>query len=159
MNILTDYNVLELNNSLEEIPETTGVYAYINEETGHMYIGQSINLRKRYIEHMNNSRSKIDKALNINPEIFSYRIIIQNVDASVLASIEASYINQFHTVEFGYNVRNDKLKAKKIEKESLIMQQEYQKLSENFFTLQKENTELVLAYNELLRKYNHLIEK
>lgn len=157
MNILTDYTTNYLNEHLEEIPKTTGVYAYINEVTGKMYIGQSINLKKRYIEHLNGTKSQIDKALKKEDQKFSYRILIMAVDASVLQSIEASYINQFHTVEYGYNVRQDKLKEIKIDQQELIMEQEYTRLNKLYSELQSKHTELILLYNNLVTKYNKQI--
>ncbi len=52
---------------LDELPEKIGVYYFYNERNELIYIGKSINIRKRVLQHLSNS--KTDKAIRMRSQI------------------------------------------------------------------------------------------
>ena len=55
---------------------TTGIYKITNLINGHIYIGQSINIERRFREHKNGSELIVDKAIKkYGVENFSFDII------------------------------------------------------------------------------------
>jgi DNA polymerase-3 subunit epsilon len=44
-------------NTIKKLPESTGVYYFLNEQHSPIYIGKSINIKKRVLSHLSNKKS------------------------------------------------------------------------------------------------------
>ncbi len=73
---------------LDELPEKTGVYYFFDEKNELIYIGKSINIRKRVLQHLSNS--KTDKAIRMRSRIVNimYEITGSELIALLLESDE-----------------------------------------------------------------------
>ena len=86
---------------------TIGIYKIENLINGKIYIGQSIHIEKRWQEHCRtSSNSLISKAIQIyGKENFSFQILEEVQDISILNTLEAKYIKKFNSlVPNGYNI-------------------------------------------------------
>lgn len=72
---------------IKEIPETPGVYHFFNEKDDLIYIGKSINLRKRIISHFANE--KTSRALQMKSEIT--RIDFEECGNELIALLKESW--------------------------------------------------------------------
>ena len=67
-NFLKNYDLLNINLNLKyilnKIPESTGVYYFLNSNQDILYIGKSTNMYNRAINHFNPSENKGKKLLN-----------------------------------------------------------------------------------------------
>lgn len=100
------WQVDDLIQRIDEIPELSGIYLYLDESTGKTYIGQAINLRQRFVQHLkskNNRQVSFDANLQQRSHDFYYWILIMGVDPSILNSLEIMYIERYHAVSDGYN--------------------------------------------------------
>lgn len=78
------------------------IYKITNNETGQVYIGQSIHPETRWAEHRRNKYSKIGKAIQENGvENFSFQIIEY---AGNYTERENYWIDYYNSIETGYNV-------------------------------------------------------
>ena len=75
-------------NILQKLPEATGVYYFYDEDGELIYIGKSINIKKRVLQHLNNS--KTDKAIRMRSRIVAihYEITGSELIALLLESDE-----------------------------------------------------------------------
>lgn len=208
------YDVLYLKNNINEIPESTGVYIYYDEQHGGAYVGQTTNLRNRFLQHLSKSNAydkRFASFLQKNPENFSYYLVELDVNKNILRSLEAKYIKKLNSINAGYNIKkeydngyhntflnkaennlavlekeqkhlNKKLKdalllqkkhlqkSEKLQKEIdqvnnllSIERNKNNKLEEKILTLsidhQKEQSEMIDKYNELVKKYNLLVSE
>jgi DNA polymerase-3 subunit epsilon len=73
---------------LDELPEKTGVYYFYDERNELIYIGKSINIRKRVLQHLSNS--KTDKAVRMRSRIvnISFELTGSELVALLLESDE-----------------------------------------------------------------------
>jgi len=99
---------------------TIGVYGIINKINNTHYIGESLDIERRWDEHIeelnNNSHHsyKLQKAWNTHSkENFTFKIIeeMQNLDSPYktkmqLIYVEGKYIDQYDSIANGYNVEN-----------------------------------------------------
>lgn len=79
----------------KEIPFATGVYIFFNDRREVMYIGKSVNLRNRFLEHMNNAGTKVNLARNLfedNIKYYSYALCEDNKEAEMYEMI---YTNMY----------------------------------------------------------------
>lgn len=91
--------------------DVCGIYLITNKNTGQMYVGQSINIQKRFREHrraQDFGHSRIDNAINkYGAENFSFEIVmtIEN-DTEKLNDAEREWIAILNTYEdnFHYNL-------------------------------------------------------
>ncbi len=90
---------------------TVGIYALVFTDYEPIYVGQSINIEKRYKAHLyalNNESHSNNKLLNVYkkygaPELF----ILEEVHStSILDDREIFYINKFNSVNNGLNICN-----------------------------------------------------
>lgn len=130
------------------IPDTTGIYLYLDEDTGKYYIGKSVNLRKRFRQHLNNQNVKnarsFDYNLQTHPEHFYYRVLIYGVDPSILDSLETTYIERYNAVSDGYNmldVKDTFVKPVEVQSDSELAKL-YTKLRRKYLKLVNENLAL-----------------
>lgn len=87
----------------------TGVYKIENKINGKIYIGQSINIERRWSEHCRKSKkSLISKAISeFGKQNFSFQIL-EECQKEELDEKESFYILKFNSVvPYGYNVRED----------------------------------------------------
>ena len=154
-----DYPVLPLRENLQLIPPLAGIYAYINNNGGGTYIGKTKNLRHRFIQHLSNKKitdiNTIDYKLQNVPNEFDYRILIYGVEPNdiILTSLEATFIERFDTVKYGYNKRydlNDNNLSNKTESQLVNL---YQQLRNDFMKLNAKNIKLVKE-NAKLKQQN-----
>ena len=89
---------------------TSGVYAIRNNINGFLYIGQSIVIEKRWMQHKSNLRGNIhesallQKAWNkYGEENFSF-ILLEKLPQRFLSAAEEWWINHFDSTHKGYNV-------------------------------------------------------
>lgn len=92
-----------------------GIYKFTNKINGKIYIGQSLDLRRRYISHKNNYKNPNSQAYKnafyaalrkYGFENFDYEIITQseNFDKDQLNELEKYYIDKYKSYENGYNM-------------------------------------------------------
>lgn len=86
-----------------------GIYKFENKINGQVYIGQSVNIEKRYKQHKTNcnlsdrNKSKFYQALNeLGFDNFSFTII-EHCLPNELNEKEIYWINYYNSVEQGYN--------------------------------------------------------
>ena len=92
----------------EELPNKGGIYLFENKINSKVYVGQSVNIHKRIIEHFNN-----------NPELYFHQALkkygIENFNIYILEYLdqkeemntrEIYYINKYNSnnSDFGYNL-------------------------------------------------------
>ena len=154
-----DYPVLSLQENLQLIPPLAGIYAYINNNGGGTYVGKTKNLRQRFAQHLSNKKitdiNTIDYQLQHNPNEFDYRILIYGVEPNdiILTSLEATFIERFDTIKYGYNRRydfNDNNLSNKTESQLVNL---YQQLRNDFMKLNAKNIKLVKE-NAKLKQQN-----
>lgn len=154
-----DYPVLPLRENLQLIPPLAGIYAYINNNGGGTYIGKTKNLRQRFIQHLNNKKitdiNTIDYQLQNFPNEFDYRLLIYGVEPNdiILTSLEATFIERFDTVKYGYNRRYDLNDNNLLNKTENQLANLYQQLRKDFMKLNAKNIKLVKE-NEKLKQQN-----
>lgn len=91
--------------------DKSGIYLYLNKINGKAYIGQSININKRYREHKNAAYNVNNKDYNlpIHRAIRKYGldnfefIILEECEQSELNSKEIYWIKQYDSYQSGYN--------------------------------------------------------
>lgn len=93
--------------------KNTGViYAIENKVNGKMYIGQTINLKRRWANH----KSKLKNNKHINQHLqnsynkygkskFKYKIIERNIPVEKLEEKETYYIHKYNSFKGGYNLK------------------------------------------------------
>lgn len=83
-----------------------GIYKITNKINGKIYIGQSNDIQRRFLEHQNageKSRIPLDLAIKkYGKNNFSYEII-EECNINELNDKETYWIKQFNTVKNGYN--------------------------------------------------------
>lgn len=89
---------------------TCGIYKITNTINGKMYIGQSVNIEKRWKVHKymryNDMNNKLYRAMNKHGfDNFVFSIICE-VPKSALDEYEISYIKYYDTVDNGYNIKH-----------------------------------------------------
>lgn len=84
-----------------------GIYKIENLINGKVYIGQSIHIERRWMEHcQSSSHSLIGKAIQkYGKENFSFQILEETTDLNQLNELESNYIKKFNSiVPNGYNI-------------------------------------------------------
>lgn len=92
-----------------------GIYKFENKVNGKIYIGQSVDLERRYKSHKNNYKNPncssyeniFYKALRkYGFENFSYEILeeFENISKEELNELEIKYIKEYNSYENGYNM-------------------------------------------------------
>ena len=88
----------------------SGIYKITRKSDGKIYIGQSENITKRIIQHINNIREtnsdKIDGAIQSEGwENFTYEIELElpELNTEQLWLAESTYINKYNSYETGFN--------------------------------------------------------
>lgn len=139
-----EVRVIDLN--INQIPNVPGIYLYYDESNGKMYVGQAVDLRQRFQQHLQSKvkrKVSFDYQLHQHAETFYYRILIMGVDPSILTSLETMYIERYHAVEDGYNQVDLKDQDATIDN-----QQDLVKL---YTDLRRRYLRLLADYNELLQ--------
>lgn len=99
-----------------------GIYMITNKLTGKSYIGQSVNIEKRFKQHCLNSISMIDKAIQLNGfHNFNFEVIKEIEDNKELGYWEDYYIKKYNTMfPNGYNFKyNTKENIKEYKEEKV----------------------------------------
>lgn len=131
---------------VNQIPNVPGIYLYYDESNGKIYVGQAVNLRQRYQQHLQSKTKRkvsFDYQLQQHAKTFYYRILIMGVDPSILTSLETMYIERYHAVEDGYNQVDLKDQDATVDN-----QQDLVKL---YTDLRRRYLRLLVDYNELLQ--------
>lgn len=78
---------------------TCGIYMIKRKDTGQMYIGQSVNIERRWSDHISKGRNKsyIDKAINRYGQNNFILIIIEEVSKKQLNDREQYWIKYYNT--------------------------------------------------------------
>ena len=86
-----------------------GIYKYENKINGHIYIGQSTNIEKRYQQHLYDSKKRPELGTGIDVAINKYGIenftfeIIELCDIKSLDEKERYWIKKYDSFNNGYN--------------------------------------------------------
>lgn len=86
-----------------------GIYKYENKLNGHIYIGQSSNIRKRYAQHLYDATHRPERATGIDKAIAKYGIenfifsIIEECPIEKLDEREIYWIDFYDSYHNGYN--------------------------------------------------------
>ena len=86
-----------------------GIYKYENKLNGHIYIGQSVNIEKRYQQHLYDAEKRPELGTGIDVAIRKYGIenftfeIIELCDAKDLDEKERYWIKKYDSFNNGYN--------------------------------------------------------
>lgn len=84
------------------------IYKITNTINNKIYIGQTVDIKRRFNNHKNNKKSVISMAINkygINN--FTFEIIDKAETVKESDTLEIKYINQFNTISpNGYNIAN-----------------------------------------------------
>lgn len=93
----------------QDVKSNVGIYRFYNVVDGKSYVGRSVNLKHRYLEHMLMLRKGIEPCVKLNrawqkhgEENFKYEIICY-CDADELNEKEIAYIAQYDSFRNGYN--------------------------------------------------------
>lgn len=94
---------------------TVGIYRLIFPNTDKCYIGQSVNIERRYMQHLRQleqgtAASKLQSAYNMygRPQL---DIILDNIEVSELDDLEKEAIEIFNSVINGFNTYSDAWQA------------------------------------------------
>lgn len=90
--------------AIEDIPKSTGVYKFYDEESRLIYIGKSKNIRSRVQQHLKNRKSK--KAISMSKEIVRVEYDITGSEA--IALIHESNLIKKYKPHFNRQLRKDK---------------------------------------------------
>lgn len=85
---------------------TCGIYAIINKETNQIYIGQSIDIERRFKEHIHQKdlSSYIDRSIGkYGKDAFEFKVLCK-CDESELDLEERKFIALYNTYHKGYNL-------------------------------------------------------
>lgn len=95
----------------DEFNNVSGIYCFENKVNGKKYIGKSINLKKRILDHINSLRRNKDdctylqNAWNKHGEESFFVYIVDECDSGILLEYEKYYISEFKTKRpNGYNL-------------------------------------------------------
>lgn len=99
-------------NNLKQLPDKTGIYCIRNTINGHIYIGQSYNIRRRFTnyhktEYLNKNSSCYDAKLytafrKYGLDVFEI-LVLEFCDRNELNEREMHYINLYNSFRNGYN--------------------------------------------------------
>lgn len=163
------YDVLYLKQNITEIPESTGVYIYYDEQHGGAYVGQTTNLRKRFSQHLSKSNAydeRFASFLQKNPENFSYYLVELGVNKNILRSLEAKYIKKLNSINAGYNIKKEydngyhNTFLNKVQNNVAVLEKEQNNLNKkltNSLLLQKRNLQKVEKIQKKLDHANNLL--
>lgn len=163
------YDVLYLKQNITEIPESTGVYIYYDEQHGGAYVGQTTNLRNRFLQHLSKSNAydkRFASFLQKNPENFSYYLVELGVNKDILRSLEAKYIKKLNSINAGYNIKKEydngyhNTFLNKVQNNVAVLEKEQHILNKkltNSLLLQKRNLQKVEKLQKKLDHVNNLL--
>lgn len=91
-NLLTPGFLNKLNTRIDleiirDLPESTGVYYFFNADNHLIYVGKSINIKKRVLDHLSNNSSP--KAVEMKQQIF--RIGFEETGSELIALLKESH--------------------------------------------------------------------
>ena len=70
----------------------TGIYKYQNKLNGHIYIGQSINIDRRYAQHLYDAEHRPERSTGIDKAIAKYGI--ENFDFSIVEECSVEQLDE-----------------------------------------------------------------
>ena len=83
---------------------TGSIYLIKNKINGKCYVGQSVNVEKRWGEHINNDKSLIGKALSKYGENnFIFSVLEKGIPIDQIYEKESQYIAKYNGFQEGYN--------------------------------------------------------
>ncbi|NNC94323.1 MAG: GIY-YIG nuclease family protein [Chitinophagales bacterium] len=108
---------------IDDLPEDTGVYYFLNQQNKILYIGKSLNIRQRIISHFSNDLKKARYAeLKKNIYSVNYELAGNDLIAQLIESAEIKkYMPPFNRAlrrkkyRYGIYVKEDQLGLKKFE--------------------------------------------
>jgi group I intron endonuclease len=109
-----DFDLLEMQFSFNErlyVTSNNCVYAIKNIKNNKLYIGSTVNLKKRLIAHYNflnknkHINVKLQRSWNIHgEESFVIYLLEENINIEKIIEREQFYIDKYDTVKYGYNI-------------------------------------------------------
>lgn len=102
-----------LTNQLVGLKKTAGIYKITHVDSGRCYIGQSVDLKARWLQHIKRgcgaeppTNSKLYPAmLELGIENFAFEIVEKIEDLSKLSESEKYWQNFYKAIEFGFSIR------------------------------------------------------
>ena len=101
----------------------TGIYGILNTKNGKWYIGQSVNIERRWYQHLRTLKGYGAHNVAMSFDARKYGInafeftVLKLCDASQLDYYEVEYIKKYESASKGYNVlgplTDNKIKRKK----------------------------------------------
>jgi len=95
----------------KDLKNISGIYCFENKQNGMKYIGKSVDLRKRILDHLNNLRKNLDEcsylqnAWNVYGEKCFSIFIIEECSVEEISDKEIFYIKEYKTKRpDGYNL-------------------------------------------------------
>ena len=103
----------EKNDLARTIPPVSGCYLFKNEKTGRIYIGQSKNLRRRFLQHLNGNGNPFLHRAYLGGAEISYRyLLLSDTDYKTLDGLERDLIKVYQAKKKGYNRTRGNYKKK-----------------------------------------------
>lgn len=139
---------------------TIGIYKIANTKNNKCYIGQSIDIEKRFKEHIyhleNNKHHsvKLQRSYNMTKDksVFQFEII-EETTKELLNEREEYYIKHFDSFYNGYNCSQGSTNHKYVESKNKLKTQEYKRFMELHNTYGNILQIGKLFLNKLTRKY------
>lgn len=160
-------------NETKKVLSVSGIYSITNRVNEKRYIGSSVNIYRRVLEH----RRQLNKQIHTNPHLQSaYQIaefdleVIENCLEAVLSDRESYWINQYKTLDnsHGYNLadvtqtRRNKLTAtSKMKISAGLMNKHYKNGSKGILMVCKSSEKTLNKFTSLkeaacyLRQHGH----
>ncbi len=116
---------------IENLPESPGVYYFLDEKGNILYIGKSVNIRQRVISHLNNNITKRaiemrDRSYHVSYELTGNDLVAQLLESSEIKSHKPVFNRSLRRNDFSFGLFSHtgkdgyiRLSIEKIRKDSL----------------------------------------
>lgn len=103
-----------------------GIYAIKNQANGKVYIGQSVDIARRWRDHLNELKQNKHRNSHLQSAFLMYGVeaftfeIIEECSREMLDELEHFYIREFNSLKNGYNQESGGNLNKKISAETKV---------------------------------------
>lgn len=120
LNSIRSISVVTLLRNPSKIPDKPGIYIMYHATKGKPYVGESVNVRRRLLQHVQVKwpQQYIDREIRkLGNEQFRVAFLEFSPDFKVRRKREAYYVNLFNAYHYGYNGSVDGHPMSKLERE------------------------------------------